>query len=84
ADLILEAVKTLSEPDIRPERQAHAVQLATVAFYMPCGDQIALIDRLLGLPPPRMVKLDFLRALAHSGEAIPCESLLEGLRSLLD
>ncbi len=63
--------------------QRHALQLASIALGMPCGQRAETIERLLTLSQPPKVKRQFLMALVLAGEKIPADLVLEGLRELL-
>jgi len=82
AEAILSVVRDLIRPDQGEDARGHALELASVAFGMPYGDEGKTIDALLALPQSLRVRQKFLTVLALAGELLCSEMILDGIRSL--
>lgn len=84
ADAILKVVHELSAAGSGEEARNHALELASIAFAMPYGDQRELIEFLLSLPQPLRAKQKLLASLASTGMVVSAEMVVDGLKSLLE
>jgi hypothetical protein len=81
ADAILKVVRELSRAG--EEARNHALELASVAFTMPYGEERETIEFLLASPQPLRAKQKILAALVSTGTIVSSDMVLDGLRSLL-
>lgn len=84
ADVILKVVRELSAAGAGEEARNHALELASIAFTMPYGDERETIGLLLSLPQPLRAKQKILASLVVTGEVVSSEMALDGLKSLLE
>jgi hypothetical protein len=84
ADAILKVVRALSEARSGEEARNHALELASIAFTMPYGDERETIESLLSLPQPLRTKQKILASLASTGAMVSSDMVLDGLNSLLE
>jgi hypothetical protein len=84
AEAIFTVVRDLGKPDKDDGTQRHAIGLAYVALGIPHGSKRQEIDELLALPVPYAAKQGLFRATAMAGEELPADSLLAGVRELLE
>jgi hypothetical protein len=84
AEAIFDAARPLADPATRAEEQLHAIALATIGLSMLHGSKRDDIDRLLALPQPFATKRSLVAAMARTGEIIPADTLMAGIRKLLE
>jgi hypothetical protein len=84
ADAILKVVRELSEAGSGEEARNHALELASIAFTMPYGDERETIEFLLSLPQPLRTKQKILASLASTGAVVSSDMVLDGLNSVLE
>jgi hypothetical protein len=77
-------VNDLIKPDAGQDAHRHALALASVAFLMPYGDKLAVMDSLLKLPEPLSAKQGLLKVLAVAGETLSAELILVRIKELLE
>lgn len=83
-EMILSVVRELIQPDKGKEAHSHALELASIAFSMPYGDERKTIDALLALPQALRARQNLLTVLALGGEVVSSEMVLGGIKSLLE
>lgn len=74
----------MARPDRDEADQRHALKLAETALSMPHGDKRSVIKALLALPLSTLEKRELLMSLARAGETISADTVLDGLRELLE
>ena len=84
ADVILKLVRDLIQPGTSEEAHGYALELASIAFTMPYGNERKTIDDLLELPQVLRTRQKILTVLAVAGEIISSDMILGGIRSLLE
>jgi hypothetical protein len=80
-EAILSVVRDLIQPDKGKEAHDYALELASIAFSMPYGDERKTIDALLALPQALRVRQKLLTVLALAGEVVSSDMVLDGIRS---
>jgi hypothetical protein len=83
-EAILSVLRDLIQPDKGKEAHDHALELASIAFAMPYGDEKKTIDALLSLPQSLRARHKLLTVLALAGEVVSSEMILDGIRSLAE
>ena len=78
---ILDSARSLMESEVESD-QLHAIQLATAAFQMPCGDITDIVNKLLEIPAPVNLKRNLYIALALSGARLRSDIIHACIRSL--
>jgi hypothetical protein len=84
AEAIFAVIELMARPDGTEADQHYALQLAKIALSMPHGDKGLVIKTLLTLPRPTLEKLDLLVSLVLAGETISADTVLDGLKELLE
>jgi hypothetical protein len=84
AEAILLVVNDLSRPDAGESAHRHALKLANIAFRMPYGNKAETVEKLLCLPRPLSEKLTLLACLVQAGEIISADTVLDGIKELLE
>jgi hypothetical protein len=84
ASPILASIKALIAEGTDDRQHRWALDLAFVAFQMPCGQDAALIEQLLALPVPLQNKLNFVTVLVTRGYVPAADFVLGGVREWLD
>jgi hypothetical protein len=83
AERIFAVARELGQPGHEDTIQRHAFALARVGLGLPHGSKRREIDQLLALPQRYAAKLGLLTAAALAGEILPADTLLAGVRELL-
>ena len=84
AEAIFAVVEEFGTPGSSDTAQRHALRLAALALSIPHGSKREVVDRLLALPQPSSLKQVLLRSVASSGEVLPADVLLIGVKELLE
>ena len=84
AEAIFAVVEEFGTPGSSDTAQRHALRLAALALSIPHGSKREVVDRLLVLPQPSSLKQVLLRSVAISGEVLPADVLLIGVKELLE
>ena len=84
AEAIFAVVEEFGTPESSDTALRHALRLAALALSIPHGSKREVVDRLLALPQPSSLKQVLLRSVAISGEVLPADVLLIGVKELLE